>query len=414
MAEFFKKRTLRFNAIDTLFFRESRPMDATGELQSVFPPPIRTLVGAVRHWIGRQEQVDWTAFKRDPNHQLRELMGDPHQEDDLGQLRFSGAWLSYKKQRLYPVPLNLMRKKREGNQKGNGEKAYQLFQLSLSEQGYYCDLGQCVRLAELPSEAALGSQPLNNIWMTKQALSQWLRGEIPSYNSRNFFTSEQLFERESRIGIARDNQRGTVIDGLLYQTQHIRPKADTAIEIDVSGLKRHYPLDNMLRLGGEGRSVHMTIHPPQTRLSNVNNQKIVDRSRGIILYLLTPLLIKQTSEKHTEAILPSHQNLHVLPEFKRCEPDKTDNAQTTYWKGAIKGIELKLYGAIVGKVLREGGWDLANHCPRPVKSLLPAGSLFYCEVVDNDINKAINTLSDIQLGQLQNYGYGQMTVGVWT
>ncbi len=400
MAVFSQKRTLRFNAIDTLFFRESRPMDATGELQSVFPPPIRTLIGAVRHWIGRQEQVDWKAFKQDTQHPLRDLIGDPNNENDLGQLIFRGIWLSYNKQRLYPVPLNLMRKKPEKDK----EKEYPLFQLALSKQGYYCDLGQCVRLAKLPNEEALGSKPLNNMWMTKRALSQLLCGEIPSYNATNFFTSDQLFERQSRIGIARDNERGTVKEGMLYQTQHIRPKPETAIEMDVSGLNNRYPLNNMIRLGGEGRSVNMTIHPPQTMLSRVSNQKIINQSQGIILYLLTPLLIEQ-----------SKQNLHVLPDFKPCEPNHTDHDQskTTYWKGSIEGIELKICGAIVGKALREGGWDLANHCPRPVKSLLPAGSLFYCNVVNDNINEAINTLYDIQLGQLQQYGYGQMTVGVW-
>lgn len=397
MAEFFKKRTLRFQAVDTLFFRESRPMDATGELHSVFPPPIRTLVGAIRHWIGQQEQVDWSAFTNDKQHPLRDLIGDPHNEQDLGRLSFSGAWLSYKQQRLYPVPLNLIK----------DEKTDQLFQFVLSEQGYHCDLGCCVRLAQLPSDDALESKSLCNVWMTKAALSQLLRGEIPAYNAKNFFTAEQLFTRESRLGIACDNKRGTAKKSKLYQTQHIRPKADTAIEIDVVGLKKGYPLETMLRLGGEGRSANMCIQPPQTRPSKVNQQSLVDQSQGIILYVLTPVMLTaSTDQKH----------LSFLPEFQRCEPkanDKNTPPTTTYWQGCIKGVELRIQGAIVGKALREGGWDLANHCPRPVKSLLPAGSVFYCEVVNGDITHAINTLSDIQLGALQVYGYGQMTVGVW-
>ncbi|WP_308874159.1 type III-B CRISPR module-associated Cmr3 family protein [Thiothrix subterranea] len=56
------KATLVFNATDTLFFRESRPMEALGEAQSVFPPPVRTLAGAVRTLIGEHFQVQWHEF----------------------------------------------------------------------------------------------------------------------------------------------------------------------------------------------------------------------------------------------------------------------------------------------------------------------------------------------------------------
>ena len=44
----------RFTPLDTWFFRESRPHGSIGssELGSVFPPPVRTLLGALRTLIG--------------------------------------------------------------------------------------------------------------------------------------------------------------------------------------------------------------------------------------------------------------------------------------------------------------------------------------------------------------------------
>ena len=60
-------KTWRFNAFDTWFFRESRPMDSIGgsELASLFPPPATTLAGAVRTAIGEHLRVDWSRFQDD-------------------------------------------------------------------------------------------------------------------------------------------------------------------------------------------------------------------------------------------------------------------------------------------------------------------------------------------------------------
>lgn len=97
----------QFSAIDTLFFRESRPMESIGgsELGSVFPPPPRTLIGAIRTALGEAEQVDWSKFEEQSDHFLRNLIG---YADDLGSLSFDGVWVHYKGERLYPMPSNLI------------------------------------------------------------------------------------------------------------------------------------------------------------------------------------------------------------------------------------------------------------------------------------------------------------------
>ena len=61
-------KTLRFIAIDTLFFRESRPFETFGgiELASLFPPPPRTVAGAIRSAIGEALGADWPAFHANP------------------------------------------------------------------------------------------------------------------------------------------------------------------------------------------------------------------------------------------------------------------------------------------------------------------------------------------------------------
>ena len=56
-----------FRAIDTWMFKEARPMDGFGgsELSSTFPPPVRTLLGALRAQIGEAQKVDWSRFPQE-------------------------------------------------------------------------------------------------------------------------------------------------------------------------------------------------------------------------------------------------------------------------------------------------------------------------------------------------------------
>ncbi|MEZ5592423.1 MAG: type III-B CRISPR module-associated Cmr3 family protein [Gammaproteobacteria bacterium] len=91
-----------FEALDSWFFRESRPHGAVGasELASLFPPPARTVAGAVRTLIGEATGVDWRHFASEPDWaELRELIGVG---DKLGQL-YAARTVSYER-RLTFVP----------------------------------------------------------------------------------------------------------------------------------------------------------------------------------------------------------------------------------------------------------------------------------------------------------------------
>ena len=110
-------KTLRLSALDTLFFRESRPFDAIGgsELASVFPPPPRTVLGAVRSAIGNALGADWKQFHAAKENYVlpdgRKLCDLIGYGDQLGALELGGIWLSLNGERLYPAPLFLLHNK---------------------------------------------------------------------------------------------------------------------------------------------------------------------------------------------------------------------------------------------------------------------------------------------------------------
>lgn len=378
-------KTLVFRPTDTWFFRESRPMEANNELQSVFPPPVRTLAGAVRSVIGEQMGVKWHLFKEkstDPTCQaLRQLIGIG---DDLGKLRLQGAWLVYATERLYPTPLHLLKKENK------------IIQLKLDKDTTHCDLGKYVRLTRL-ADSDRGAKSLENTWLTTKTLQAVLEGKtLTDYktllDTKALLQEEDLFKRESRLGIAHNYQTHAVQDRALYQTQHIRPERDTAVALDVEGLPNDFPAQTMLRLGAEGRTASVECKPKTTQ----NLKQPVIKGRKFALYLLTPL--------HRENA-PANQ---PLPGFI---PQTTGNS--TYWEGKINDVSLKLLGAVSGKMQREGGWDMAKHEPRTVMNLIPAGSVFFCELAEGVKLDELKKLHLKQHGYMQQYGYGQMAVGVW-
>lgn len=371
------KATLVFNATDTLFFRESRPMESMGELQSVFPPPVRTLAGAIRTLIGEHMRVDWREFGK--NHPATAHIG---YGDDLGKLQFQGAWLALDDQRLYPAPLLLMQK----------DQTY--YRLTLDTKGIWCDLGKQVRLPKLPDDDnAKGSKPLENTWLTADGMIAVLNGN--KLEAKHIKTAKDLFVRESRVGIARDNATRTVEKGLLYQTQHIRPHQGLSVELDASGLPNDMPSKAIIRLGGEGRTA--CVEAKKSSNAFPNAKALNNKPQGLLLYMLTPLHMQSQGK-----------NWQPLPGFNREERDNQ-----TVWVGTLNGIELELHGAVTGKALREGGWDMATHQPRPIASLIPAGSVFFCTAKNGDTPTAIKALNNTQIGELSAYGYGHLAAGLW-
>lgn len=377
-------KTLRFTALDTLFFRESRPFEAIGgsELTSLFPPPPRTVAGAIRSTIGESLGADWHAFHQDLEGytvggvRLRELIG--YGPDDLGKLGLAGLYLTANDERLYPSPFLLLRKGKDAD-----------FRRLLIGDSCRTSLGQ-VRLPKLP-RGGEGYKPLENVWLTGAGLGKVLAGGVPDVGDLQ--EKALLYSEESRLGIARNNQQRTVQKGLLYQSRHIRlvRKVELAIEVDLTGLEAVNIDKRLVRLGGEGRMAGIeVVTTPEFPVAPTPT----GNTGGLILLLLSP------ARFGGKAWLPAG--------FAAI-----DENGCRVWKGAINGISLTVHCAVIGKPQREGGWDMAKKAPRPVQSLLPAGSAWYCTVDDGNLAKAIPALHDKQVGEDQKLGRGRIACGLW-
>lgn len=378
------EKTLTLNALDTLFFRESRPFDTIGgsELVSVFPPPPRTVLGAVRTAIGDALGVDWHRF-REENYTLpdgqkpRDIIG---YGDDLGRLALNGIWLSLCGELLYPAPRFLLHKK---------DSLSNIIRLRIGPV-VQSHLGM-VHLPEKPDEEQ-GFQSYEDAWLTRSGLEKVLVGGVP--DKAEIYQPEALFSNEARLGIARDNDTRTVENSLLYQTSHIRPHADLSIKAELSGLD-HVKIENwIVRLGGEGRIAEISLSDP----SRKPEKPKIDANdvRGLILILQTP------------ARFENREGNWLPKDFRKKEINGVE-----VWQGEIKEVSLTLHAAVLGKVQREGGWDMANRKPREVQSLIPSGSSYYCTVDDGNIAKAIEALQGQYIGEDRKFGRGLIICGSW-
>jgi CRISPR-associated protein Cmr3 len=99
--------------------------------------------------------------------------------------------------------------------------------------------------------------------------------------------------------------------------------------------------------------------------------------------------------------------------------DRKDG-RPTVWRGELTGVPLTVHSAVIGPALREGGWDLAARQPRPVRSLVSAGSAWYATVQDASggtltgeaLRPAIAALHGARLAE-DALGHGQLAVGLF-
>lgn len=372
-------KRLKFSAFDTLFFREARPMESVGAKPlegGRFPPTARTVSGAVRSVIGEAKNVDWEKYRKgDASQQeVREIIGAADM-DGIGKLDLRGAYPMLGDERLYPAPLHLLGK----------ENHYVRLQCGTAVT---CDLGK-VYLPEKPDSAKddvhlQGAKPLENCWLTSVDLVRVLSGGEPE----KVIQQKDLFIAEARLGIALDSGTRSAAEGKLYQTVHARLKDDVSIGVDVTGIPADLAIEQVLRLGGEGRFAH--VQTSSAKVLPVATQK---NNQGLLLMLCTA----------------ADFSGYWLPHGFKAQPDAQG---VTVWQGQIAGVRLTIQCAVLGKSQREGGWDMQKHQSRPAVSLVPAGSVYFCKV-EGDFQQAAEELQGKKIGNDTALGRGELAVGYW-
>ncbi len=398
---------------DSWCFREARPTEALGGMPvaSTFPPPAHTVVGALRHLLGSLDNVDW----RQPDQY--QWLGDEQQTGDLSfsfpavVIQQNGTW-----QRLFPVPAFLLRAK-EGLEEGN-RKACKRQQLRKTPTE--TDLGN-IRL-HVPEP---DFEPVTDAWLTPAGWQALANGREPA--PEEFIPIHKLIGADNRIGIAKNQTTGATLDEALFELQYLSFQNGATLHgntieqiglaVSIEGVPQRLQLHLegktlSVRFGGEGRLATVVTQecPPKDPAMSVPQMSDF-KPPGVNKRQLKKAQKKASSARQvglTEAIMvmlsPGDFGCWLPPGFKKIEKDGF-----TQWQGRIGNQEDSVTVSILGysadRPLKQGGWDSAKRCPKPVRSLVPSGASYFIEC--DELQRLATLLQTTRLGAQTGFGLGQ-------
>ncbi|QKG83298.1 type III-B CRISPR module-associated protein Cmr3 [Kroppenstedtia pulmonis] len=355
-----------FRPLDTWFFRGGMPFNrgekSAVQPESVFPPPMQTLQGAIRTTLAQRQ--GWK-----PGNPLPSELGDPN---SLGNLGLTGPILLYGEQEvLFPAPNLLVGEK-------SPKKPWQLTRLSPGP-AVWTDMGK-VSLP-VPLDKTVKGKALD-VWLNRQGMEAVLSGGMPL--DQGIYRAKDLWEAERRVGLMRDEKTRTAKDHHLYMPIHTRPRQGLAVAVGVQGVPEDWhPQETVVSLGGEGRSAAVEV---RDQLQQESSE------------WLTPpeLVVKEDRLFYTVTLITPGSF-----------PDKNEAAQR-----GLPGLPGCCRSACIGKPEQIGGWDVVNNRPRPLKPWLPAGSTWWMEADEQDQERVVS-LHGAKIGSQTEYGMGQLVIGTW-
>lgn len=326
-------------ANDVWMFRESRPF-AAGQAfvaRSVFPPYPQTMAGAIRTNILEQTGVDFKDYaRRKVQPELIKAIGAPAGGDDypaeIGSLRLMGPFVAQRQagkvKRFFRAPLDLMR--REGKTGIAAPVSVPNYETNLPFENWHP--------LSTPDQER-GWKEIDG-WLDDDGLIAYLQGRAPA----QAYSNTDLFLTEEKIGLGINYDSRTAQESLLYHADFVRPlrteTSETGLAVGLDDLAFKLLPQGVLMLGGEGRAAY-------------------------------------------------YEEIKTLPEMPRIKPGKVKVILTTpaYFAGGWQpenwspwlGEKASLVSAAVGKPISISGWDLARGTPKPMRALVPAGSVYFFE-----------------------------------
>lgn len=171
-------------------------------------------------------------------------------------------------------------------------------------------------------------------FISLQGMAQFIAGEIP--HADQFCAAEKLYQFEERTGIGIQAQAQSAEDGQIYSVRLLRLQPNIGFYAEMQlpdDLQKLLPAENWLfPWGGEGRRVVAQVIEPVTWPT------VSSRNRGSKLVVLTTPLLTNT-------------------------PD------------LLAGLQPKALALLPWQPV--SGWDLALGGPKPLRWVLPAGSVIY-------------------------------------
>lgn len=367
---------------DLLFFRNAKPFKsgegAYGEsLDLPFPS---TIYGAIRSHLLFEHCKDYDRFLSADEGDLSEVIGTPQKYGSL-RIKDMGIWDGDLKRPLYPIPGDLVCHK-------DGESDT-IFSLLLQRRPEWSITNSPTEYVLFHNRTGKVESP-ERTFIHADILKRYLNNDLDE-NLKDDKDKGEIVSREYRTGLKKSHTTKTAEEGYLYRTEMIRLSHAYSFFVEVSGTEGLLSKRGLLKLGGVSRSAEfkeLESHVPSMDLCTSTREKIEET--GLFkIYLSTPAILDKG----------------WIPGGFNQEGEDV--------KGDLLGMGIQILAASIKKYQLISGWDIAGNKPRPGFRVVPAGSVYYCKLLDKGIS--VDDLLKIQEEGLSDRrgeeGFGRIYIG---
>ncbi len=365
--------TIEIKPNDTLFFRDSKPFSMSDETwaDGLFPPYPSVIYGALRTVYFSMNIDNFRDIRSANNLNNKD-------EDPTFNLNIEDISLKIKENKYYPVPLDF-------NYYTNEEETLKIVNCK-EKNGFYSNhpLSYTPDLSDIVN-AEDEYENIENGLIMKRHLEKYLNKE---YKDIYFIRLEDYTNVEPKVGIARSFTTRTSKSEHLYRVGMYRMHEDLTFTVSFANLEIEE--NGLIKLGGEGKSGQYHSREDTT----VNPPDFTDTGKYFKLYLSTPAVFEKNG---------------WLPDWI----DTNSN-----YEGSIPNtkIKVKLICAFTDKSNYISGFDMSKKKPKPILRTVPAGSVYYFEVLDDNPPNWESIVSNlhgksISSGEYNKQGFGISYIG---
>ncbi len=390
-------RNYQITPFAPLVLRAGKPVDAnTGNDGLVFPMP-STLAGTLRGAYANQKELDFRKCRK-----------------EIESWQCAGPLLAALDNEnvirpLFRKPLDSLYTKSESAENNAELQIHRFTPKALEHKKEGCDLPinteNC--LQSVFTEHVIKDKPAPGpAWWRETTMIQWLLGEMPNSDPRCLGYAE--LPQDVRFHVALNPDTLSAEPGLLFQStgrdfETLRNKRDKVSDLTSYGwgserfvllAKFGQGLDkSMLRLGGEGRLSAIDQLDNAWPTLDPGLLDALNKTTKIRMILATPALFDQGWR----------------PGWLK--DDLTGECPT------VPGLKLKLCAAVTDRWQPISGWDIQAKKAKAVRRLVPAGSVYWFEIVDQPpigwVEKLwLSSICD-QERDLRD-GFGMVLLGVYS
>lgn len=388
---------LQITPRDPLVVRDGRPFGPTAGNRMVcleWPYP-SVVAGFIRTWVGKNVYAE------------HEAPFSPSQVKQLKRLIIGGAYPCIGTRIYFPAPLDVVffQQKEDERLKGTPLRPQAL------AEGEGCDLPHPALWPVVVTEDIKPQR--GPMFWSRERMIEWLqtdqRGDLSlALNGKN---PKRLFDdgdaapdflfpldKDVRVHVKIDPQTGRAQEEQLFTTSGLAFPLGLSIATWLDGLEeRQWPTKRavLAPLGGERRLAYMQRVPSFSWRPDDSLVAALDGAQGLRMVLATPGLFE-----------------------KGWLPGWIDTKTLQGTPPHMEGLRLQLRGACVGRWKPISGWSMekGHHGPKPVRRMVPAGSVYFFEVLSGNPGAYIHdawlrSVADAE--QDQRDGFSIALWGLW-